>query len=117
MYIIHVLVRPIQVTTLPKAETPMAPAIIRPRDLREALPHLRTVHHRTVHQQEPRTTERLAEAIRTREANHTAHRPGLTASRHTVLLQEVTAHHPVAEVAVAVVQAALREVQDNLQLS
>ena len=117
MFITHVLVRPIRATTLPKVETTMAQATIRLRVLREVLlPHL-TAHQRTVRRREPRTTERLAEAIRTREANHTAHRPGLTASRRIALLQEVTAPHPAVEAVAAEVQAALREVQDNLQLS
>ena len=117
MYITHVLVRPIRATTLPKVETQMVPVIIRLLVLPEALPLLPTAHRRTVRRQGPRITERLAEAIRTKEANHIALRRGLTASRRTVLLQEVTAPHPAAEAAVAVVQAVLQEVQDNLQLS
>lgn len=117
MYITHALVRPIRATTLLKAEIPMAPATIRLRALREAHPPLLTAHRLTVRQREPRITERLAEAIRTKEANHTALRPGLTASRRIALLQEVTAPLPVEAAVAAEVQAVLREVQDNLQLS
>lgn len=96
----------------------MAQAIILRLVLREArllIAHRPTT---TVRRREAnRITARLAEAIRLQEVNLTALRPGLTASRRTVLLPEVIARHPAVEAAVAAVQAVLREVHDNLQLS
>ena len=115
---IHVPVLRIRATILPKAEIPTAQPTIRLLVLQEA--HRLTVRRRiTTRLQGPsRITARLAEAIRRREANLIAHLRGLTVSRRTVLLREVTAHHPAVEAAVAaVVQAVLREVQDNLRLS
>lgn len=117
MCITRVLVRLIRAITLLKAATPMAQAITRLHALREAHPLLLTVHRRTALHRERRITERQAGVIQTKEAIHTALRPGLTASRRIALLQEVTAPHPAVAAVAAEVQAALREVQDNLQLS
>ena len=116
--ITHVRVLPIRAIILPKVAIPMAQAIILRLALQEA--RLLTAHRHTTTvrlREASRITARQAEAIRLQEVNLTALRPGLTASRRTALLPEVTARHPAVEAAVAAVQAVLREVQDNLRLS
>jgi hypothetical protein len=114
--IIHVHGLPVQAIIHPKEETPAEQAI-RLRVRREALLTARR-HIITVCRQEASLiTARLAEVIRLREANLIARLRGLTVSRRTALLQEVTARHPAVEAVAAVVRAVLQEVQDNLRLS
>lgn len=110
--IIHVLVPAIRAITRLRVETAMAQLTTRRAHQEVLLPaRLRTAHRRTARLHGPvPITARRPEATRAQEAN-TAHRRGLTASRRTALLREVTAHHPVEEG--AAVQAVLREVQDN----